>query len=109
MLPKTDHPTLTLTLTPERYGGRGLNEGNLEFVERYRIVGRIEKRGDGGEGNQFGESAVELERQRLRRDEKGRRPSTIVQDSTRGCVRAGVWHCVGGRRVGKKCDHHGLF
>ena len=62
------------------------------------------KREGTGESNQFGESAVEVERQRPGRVERGRPSMNSTHRTllTRGCVRSEVWYWVGSRRVGKR-------
>ena len=65
-------------------------------------MGRIEKRGDEGE-------TINLVRVQFNWKDRGWRGLRkeeghllIVHDFTGGCVRAGVWHRVGGRRAGKR-------
>ena len=80
-----------------------LNEGNLEFVERYWIVDVIDR--GWGIGSSCWEVAVSGCTGSAEEAGKGwdrKEEYQLVLGSTRGCGRAGVWHWVGGRWVGRR-------
>ena len=58
-------------------------------------------RGDGGKSDQSGERAAQLGGQWLGRVQR-QQEAHLLQESTRGCVRARVRHWVGGRRIRRR-------